>query len=248
MSYGCIYKRTFPSEKCYIGQTRQKPEKRWRQEDTSSLNKYESYYHYKIARAIRHYGSENIHNEVIDIADSPQELDFLERFYIWFFDSVDNSYNLEYGGNLNKEFSEETKEKMRASKIELYNSEKGESVKKRISDSLKLYYEDENVAKSMSEKSLEYYSTEEGKQTKKRISSSLKKFYQTEEGKKVRAKIDASNTNKYATLVKNGSIRNMQNYCIRVNGSVVKRSTDPYKLINWWMDNHPNEVLEFKCI
>lgn len=24
-----IYKRTFPSEKCYIGQTRQKPEKRW---------------------------------------------------------------------------------------------------------------------------------------------------------------------------------------------------------------------------
>lgn len=40
----------------------------------------------------------------------------------------------------------------------------------------------------------------------------------------------------------------MQNYCIRVNGSVVKRSTDPYKLINWWMDNHPNEVLEFKFI
>lgn len=91
--YGIIYKRTnLINNKIYIGQTIGEPDTRWCAEDRSSQ---------LIGKKVREYGKENFKNEVIDFANSKEELNEKEKYWIKYYNSSDSNfgYNRTKGGN-----------------------------------------------------------------------------------------------------------------------------------------------------
>lgn len=90
--------------KCYVGQTSQQPNNRW---------KYG--YGYKncplFYNAILKYGWDNFEHIILAKVND-EDADELERYYICKYDCLKNGYNLDLGGKLNKHHSEETKKKM----------------------------------------------------------------------------------------------------------------------------------------
>lgn len=103
---GGIYKLWFiDPDRCYIGQAVNLRKRLLRY---LSLDcKQQS----KIHRAILKYKIENIKIEILEFSNDINELNKLEEFYIKKYDSVENGYNLNYGGN-NRSPSKETREKL----------------------------------------------------------------------------------------------------------------------------------------
>ena len=93
---GIIYKYTSPSNKIYIGQTIHEHTRYMRHKRTEGDNKFH--------RAIKKYGFEKFTYEVIFTIDNDdrkrikEKLDFMERYYIRKYDSLNNGYNLTEGG------------------------------------------------------------------------------------------------------------------------------------------------------
>jgi group I intron endonuclease len=106
-----IYILTSPNGKRYVGQSIN-CEKRIFDHINSK---------YLIGSAIRKYGFENFIQEIIECDES--QLDMWERFYIHFYDSFNNGYNLTEGGCGIRGYkhSEETKQKISNAN---YNSER----------------------------------------------------------------------------------------------------------------------------
>ena len=106
---GIIYCITSPSGKQYIGQTIRTLSERWRDHCRSKSVCP------AVHNAIVKYGEENMLVEIIDEADSVEELNQKEMFWIEELDTLSpRGYNLKTGG-ANCKMSEETKAKMRAS-------------------------------------------------------------------------------------------------------------------------------------
>lgn len=96
------------NNKIYIGQTTKTLKKRWSDHYWGNRT--------VISKAIRKYGRENFNIEIIDKANSLDELNLLEQKYIKEFNSLSpNGYNLDTGGK-NRNLSEETKLKISLSK------------------------------------------------------------------------------------------------------------------------------------
>lgn len=87
----CVYEHLFPNGKRYIGITSTKPEVRWR-----NGKGYET--QTKIARAIEHYGWDNIQHNVIADNLTKDQAATLERYLIASLDTIDNGYNVAIGG------------------------------------------------------------------------------------------------------------------------------------------------------
>lgn len=91
-----------------------------------------------IHKAMTKYGKENFTLEIIDFADTYDELKEKEKFYIKKFNSMDRSvgYNLTEGGDgtFGRLHSEETKEKIRQKAL---GRKASEEAKKRMSESRK---------------------------------------------------------------------------------------------------------------
>lgn len=105
-----IYKWThIASGKCYIGQSIQSPNQR-RLEHINDSKYTTKTYHFH--NALRKYGVESFTWEVIAVAGSLEELNFLEEKYVIEFDSINNGYNIRQPGN-NKRHSPESIERMR---------------------------------------------------------------------------------------------------------------------------------------
>lgn len=105
-----IYKITNKlNNKCYIGQTINTPESRWKRHQQDALS---NRLHTHFANAIRKYGVENFVLEVIDTAQSQEELTQKESFWIRHYDSIKKGYNEtdaaeKSGGNTYKAKTEE---------------------------------------------------------------------------------------------------------------------------------------------
>ncbi len=127
---GCIYKiENKMSGKKYIGQTVQKPERRWQSHKCSKIKSY-------IGRAIKKHGVNNFDFTVIFKLNSEVKEDLIntlnlkEQEYIIENNCISpNGYNLQSGGK-NYFPSFETIEKMRQAKIGKKQSK--ETIKKRI--------------------------------------------------------------------------------------------------------------------
>lgn len=77
MIYGIIYKiMNIINGKCYIGQTIQGIEKRWKQHIDNSKRR-----NYPFCSAIKKYGPKNFIVEILCHCDSQEELDTMERYY-----------------------------------------------------------------------------------------------------------------------------------------------------------------------
>ena len=107
-----IYKITnIQNNKVYIGQTIRPVEQRFHRHINDALNNILDTH---FARAIRKYGKENFIIETIDTANSQEELNQKEQYWIRFYDTVNKGYNetdaiSKCGGNT---YQSKTKEEM----------------------------------------------------------------------------------------------------------------------------------------
>lgn len=93
-----IYKITnLINGKCYIGQSINILQ-RWKQHRTNYQTREEALY-----LAMRKYGINNFAFEVIEECRE-EELDSKEKYYIHYYDSYNNGYNLTHGGQFKKDF------------------------------------------------------------------------------------------------------------------------------------------------
>lgn len=109
----CIYAITNTlNGKIYIGQTRNIAVKRWQNHCTPS-NKSKS----GIVGAIRKHGKSVFTFDVIDTAETLEQLNHKEIFWIQHFNSVTpNGYNLDRGGNEKKVVSDLAKHRMKVAR------------------------------------------------------------------------------------------------------------------------------------
>ena len=119
-----IYKITNNENgKVYIGQTIRTLEERFNRHKNDALNNILDTH---FARAIRKYGKESFIIEVIDTANSQEELNQKEQYWIRFYNSVNEGYNetdaiSKCGGNTYRSKTDEEmniiKDKIRQTKI-----------------------------------------------------------------------------------------------------------------------------------
>lgn len=115
--------------------------------------------------------------EIIMYCDNEEELDYLERYYISCYNSMNpqKGYNKEDGGNLNKHLSKETKKKMSEAQKGKHRSEE---TKKKISEARKGRPLSEETKKKMSEarkgENHPMWGKPHSEETKKRMSKARK--------------------------------------------------------------------------
>lgn len=98
------------SGKCYVGQTTGTTKERWRKHKAAKANT-------AISHAIRKYGVEAFDFAEIDLAETIEQLNYKESFWIAHLNTIaPNGYNLVYGGN-NAKRSDVTRERMAAARI-----------------------------------------------------------------------------------------------------------------------------------
>lgn len=100
-----VYKHTFPNGKAYIGITSQKPEKRY--SNGAGYKKCP-----KMHAAILHYGWNNVEHELLFSNLTKQQAEEKEIEMIAFYNSIENGYNIDHGGNCTGTHSIETREKI----------------------------------------------------------------------------------------------------------------------------------------
>ncbi len=119
-----IYKITNKvNNKVYIGQTINTIEQRFQRHINDAINNILDTH---LARAIRKYGKENFYTELIDTANTQDELNLKEQYWIRFYNSVNEGYNetdaiYKSGGNTYQSKTNDElnviKEKIRKTKI-----------------------------------------------------------------------------------------------------------------------------------
>jgi group I intron endonuclease len=129
----CVYVHTSPSGKKYVGQTKQKPDKRWGNSGAYYLRKKKNgeYGHRYFAHAILKYGWENFEHEIIASNLTKEEADNFEKLLIMKLDTKnpEHGYNLKDGGH-GGGFSEEVLKRMSESRKGKKQSE--ETIRKRF--------------------------------------------------------------------------------------------------------------------
>ncbi len=103
--------------KRYVGQTAVNPEQRWKDhKNCSKAVNTPRYKSPKLYNAINKYGIDTFKFEVVSSDIDNNMLDFWERYYICLYNSVQNGYNITFGGQktttLGWKHSEESKKKM----------------------------------------------------------------------------------------------------------------------------------------
>lgn len=168
----CVYIHTSPSGKKYVGQTGQKPEKRWGKDGSHYLKKEKNgeYMHIAFARAILKYGWDNIEHEIVASNLTKEEADNFEKLLIEKLNTKNRKYgyNLKDGGLGGGGFSEETLKKMSESHKGKKQSE--EAIRKRVEKLIGI--NNPNYGKHLSE------------ETKQKIKESRKWYTPSEETRK----------------------------------------------------------------
>ncbi len=128
------------NKKLYIGQTIQKIERRLR-------SYVKGYAHYYINNAIQKYGWDNFEKFVYEVPE-----DFLDYFEVELIKNLNtlspNGYNLTTGGNKNKHFSNDLRQKLSLSQKGLHNGSKNNFYGKKHSDEFKNRLSNERIGKN----------------------------------------------------------------------------------------------------
>lgn len=97
MAFGYIYKITNTlNTKVYIGQTTRSLAARWQEHLRNCNTKAKQTLH--LYTAMNAYGRENFQIELLDEAATIEELNEKEIYWINFYDSLNNGYNMKHGG------------------------------------------------------------------------------------------------------------------------------------------------------
>lgn len=118
MPFGYIYRlKSKATGKCYVGQTTYEPYKYIVQNYKYAKGGQRK----KLKKHIEKFGFNDFRIDIIDTADTRNELDNLEDDYIKLWDTIVNGLNCRLGGSLGSH-SEETKQKMSLIAIESYKN------------------------------------------------------------------------------------------------------------------------------
>ena len=110
MSYGTIYKITnTKTGKVYIGKTTRSLNDRLQ----GHINSADRGDNFKLSRAIRKYGKENFIIEPIDFAETRDELNEKEVYYINEYKSLETGYNMTIGGEGGNTYINKSDEEMK---------------------------------------------------------------------------------------------------------------------------------------
>ena len=156
-TYSIYIHRNKINNKVYIGQTKQKPEKRWGKNGEGYKTSVRFY------QAIQKYGWDNFEHIILFSNLTLQQANELEKKYIKLYNSTDDNfgYNIKEGGT-NSNHSEETKQKIgKANSISLLGKTHSEEWRKTMSK----MFEGENNP---------FYGKTHSVETKKKISDSRK--------------------------------------------------------------------------
>ena len=141
----CVYVHVSPSDKHYVGQTKLNFWRRWGA-DGKGYKKDQPYFH----NAINKYGWDNFEHVILKENLTKEEADYWEKYYINLWDCTNRSkgYNLTNGGDGSKgaKRSEETKEKIRQSKL---RTKLSEETKRKIGTASKGHYVSKEVKKKI---------------------------------------------------------------------------------------------------
>lgn len=130
MAYGYIYKiSTTESKKVYIGQTTRTVQQRFLLHLKAATRATASSSHLYLA--INKYGSKTFSVEQIDFANSQDELNEKERYWINFYDSINNGYNMMEGGTDRNPMDSPIVKKHHAEKMSSY------ATRKKISETMR---------------------------------------------------------------------------------------------------------------
>lgn len=117
------------NDKMYVGQTiRSLAERRTKHIYASLTNKDNGYFH----NALRVYGVDNFKWEIVHNCSNTNILNLLEIFYIGYYDTFNNGYNLNAGGK-NASMSEETRAKISGENHPMYGKHHTIETKKKMS-------------------------------------------------------------------------------------------------------------------
>ena len=143
----CVYVHVSPSDKHYVGQTKLNFWRRWGA-DGKGYKKDQPYFH----NAINKYGWDNFEHVILKENLTKEEADYWEKYYIQLWDCTNRSkgYNLTNGGDGSKgaKRSEETKEKIRQSKL---RTKLSEETKRKIGAASKGHYVSKEVKKKIAD-------------------------------------------------------------------------------------------------
>lgn len=164
-----IYKHTNKiNGKCYIGQTYD-IKKRWH---SSCYKHCEKFYN-----AIKKYGWNNFTHEILIKCDE-NNVDYWESYYISKYDSMNNGYNLNSGGNKYKIFSEETK--LKISKANKGKKRSAEDIEKNRIGHIGIIHTEETKEK-LRQANLGKHHTEEAKEKNRQAHLGKKASFETRE-------------------------------------------------------------------
>ena len=183
MTYGYIYKISFPNNKIYIGLTTTSIEQRHKEDKQCALGNSKPYLIYK---ALRKYDMiETFELEQIDTADTLEELCEKEKEYIKQYNShyiEGNGYNMTYGGEgTNGYIYTEDDKKKNSESIKAYYEENPEAGRIH-GDRMKAYYEENpETGRIHGDKMKAYY--EENSEAREKVSERMKEYYKNPEAR-----------------------------------------------------------------
>lgn len=92
------------NHKVYIGMTIRDPQVRFEEHKRKAFDKNYYGYNYPIYRAIRKYGINNFSFDIIYTTKNEEEIYEKEKYYIQLYDSINNGYNISFGGEGNSKY------------------------------------------------------------------------------------------------------------------------------------------------
>ena len=218
-----IYKITNDvNSKLYIGQTTRTLEERI----NDHRRMYNSGSDFRIYNAMREYGWDKFHFQIIAEVEDQETLNELEIYYIEKYDTINNGYNMALGGDINPMCSPIIKERHD-------NKMRTDVVRKKISDSMKQSYVDRGGP------TLEH---------RKHLSENKKALYASARGDEVRAKFRQSFklSDEHRKALEASLIKSV--YCIDEFGNVVAEFNRVKDAASWWQDNGYGEVKYLRTI
>ena len=166
------------NNKKYIGQTSNKLSNRHKQHIRESKNENRKSYNLPFHKAIRKYGIENFDLKILHFAESQEELDYFEYFFIRYYNSFvkQNGYNVADGGKGGNKFKGKTEEEMKKIFNDEYKQKQSEAHMWQKGENNPMYGKkhSEQTKKRMSENHKGYEGKRHTEEAKKKIGESKK--------------------------------------------------------------------------
>lgn len=212
-----IYKITNDvNNKLYIGQTTKTLQERIQGHHNSMVSGVDTH----LYRAIRKYGWDKFHFEIIATATTQEDLDYLEAMFIQKYDTISNGYNMAPGGSQNVMTSPTVASKHA-------KTMRSADVRAKISASMKQSYADRGGPSGLH---------------RQHLSESRKALYASDKGQSVKEKFRASFKLSPQHFKALNDAKNKSVYCVDVGGNVLAEFARVKDAADWWWNNGYSSV------